>query len=111
LARLGQRVLFRGSSEQHLSTVVGMSGKSVATFLLTLLALSPVNAESIPAEEAQELTNSAAPDVDPGRPRKRTNRLSCRRECRSTIRLDRMCPLVLKEGARRSARWSRRVCA
>jgi hypothetical protein len=37
-----------------------------ASSLLTLLALSPVHAESIPAEEAQQLTNSAAPDVDPG---------------------------------------------
>jgi hypothetical protein len=37
-----------------------------ASSLLTLVALSPVYAESIPAEEAQQIGNSAAPDVDPG---------------------------------------------
>jgi hypothetical protein len=37
-----------------------------ASSLLSLLALSPVYAESIPAEEAQQLSNTPAPDVDAG---------------------------------------------
>lgn len=37
-----------------------------ASSLLTLVALSPVYAESIPAEETQQINDPAAPDVDPG---------------------------------------------
>lgn len=37
-----------------------------ASSLLSLIALSPVYAESISAMEAQQFGNSAAPDVDPG---------------------------------------------
>jgi len=37
-----------------------------ASSLLSLIALSPVYAESIPAIEAQQFGNSAAPDVDAG---------------------------------------------
>ena len=37
-----------------------------ASSLLSLIALSPVYAESIPAMEAQQFGNAAAPDVDSG---------------------------------------------
>jgi hypothetical protein len=37
-----------------------------ASGLLSLLALAPAYAESIPAEEIQQFSNSAEPDVDPG---------------------------------------------
>jgi hypothetical protein len=37
-----------------------------ASSLLSLLALSPAYAKSMPTEEIQQLNNSAEPDVDPG---------------------------------------------
>lgn len=37
-----------------------------ASGVLALLALSPVNAQSIPEMEQEQLDNSAQPDVDPG---------------------------------------------
>ncbi len=38
----------------------------LAASALAIFAFSPVYAESIPAEEQQQLDNSAKPDVDPG---------------------------------------------
>lgn len=37
-----------------------------ASGVLALFALSPVNAQSIPQMEQEQLDNSAQPDVDPG---------------------------------------------